>query len=200
MFSATGGDENPVLELCYYQGQYQLATIDALYSDGDRYKPVNIACKHFASELNSVKNVLVLGTGLGSAVQVFAKKGHYPNFTLVDHDATVLEWAKEILEPAEGQSIDMVCIDANEHISNESNKYDMLIVDIFKSRVVPEFVTTSEFLGKCKALLAPGGCFAMNYIQHKNADWDTIKKRIEEIFPNARIIKESINNIVVATV
>ena len=200
LYCETGGDENPVLELCYYKGQYQLATIDALYSDGDRYRPVIIACKHFAHELKAVNKVLVLGTGLGSAVQVFAKNGFYPNFTLVDHDETVLNWAEQLLEPKEDQSITTVCADAKQHVQNETNRYDMLLVDVFKSRIVPDFVTSEDFLTNCKRLINKGGCFTLNYIRHKNTNWDEIKRRIEKVFPNAQIIKESVNSIIVATV
>lgn len=200
LYFATGGQENPILELCYYRGQYQLATIDALYSDGDRYRPVNVVCKHFANKLANVNSVLLLGTGLGSAVQVFRKRGYNPNFRMIDHDETILSWAKQILKPIDTQTIDTVCTDAETFIDEDHDTYDMLIVDIFKSRVVPDFVTTTEYLEKCKTHIKSGGCFAMNYIKQKNTDWDGIKKRIEFVFPNAQFIQDGANYIILSTV
>ena len=61
---------NPVLELFYFQGRYMLGTPDAVYSDGDRYRPLVAAftAPGLKPHLGNVRNVLVLGTGLASAV------------------------------------------------------------------------------------------------------------------------------------
>src|ERR1044071_5243470 len=90
---------NPVLELYYYQGRYMLATKDAIYSDGEKYRPLVKAFELplLKSALGRVRNVLVLGTGLASAVHILNAKGFRPQFTLVEIDNLVLAWAREFL-------------------------------------------------------------------------------------------------------
>lgn len=90
---------NPVLELYRYRGRWQLATADALYSDGGQYRPLLAAFRTLKPQLPAVKNMLVLGTGLGSAVQILHEMGHHPACTLVELDEKVLQWALELSAP-----------------------------------------------------------------------------------------------------
>src|ERR1043165_7591420 len=131
---------NPVLELYYYQGRYILATKDAIYSDGEKYRPLVKAFEspRLQSALSHVRNVLVLGTGLASAVHILSAKGFHPQFTLVEIDALVLEWAQEFL-PANVQ-VQAVNEDAFTFIAKDIHSYDLVIVDIFFGRDVPERV------------------------------------------------------------
>lgn len=191
---------NSVLELCLSNGQFQLATHDALYSDGDRYRPLTIAFNHLGAVLYNIKDVLVLGTGLGSAAQILHSKGLNPAYTFVEYDATVLQWAMQTL-PADvvAKSIP-VCADALLFMNDHKQPYDMLVVDIFNSRVVPAFVTTEDFLKKCRRCIKPGGHFVLNYIILNNTDWAAVEQIIKSVFPNPTVLENGINRIIVATV
>ena len=103
LISKTATPENPLLELYVYRGRYQLATADALYSDGAAYTPLKIAFKHLKQELPAVKHALVLGTGLASAVHVMKQTGNSPDFTLVEYDSTILKLAMEYLPNYKGK-------------------------------------------------------------------------------------------------
>lgn len=192
-------DKNPLLELYYYRGRLQLATADALYSDGEHYRPLRIGFKQIKSFLPEIKNVLVLGTGLGSAVQVMDKLGYQPDFTMVDHDSTVLKWALEAL-PGYGGQITPVCADAAGYMADNTTQYDLLVVDIFNSRIVPAFVTTQEFQVLCRNSIRPGGKMIMNYIVQRNEDWAPMDKTLRKIFPRCHCIDDGLNRVVVATV
>lgn len=195
----TASDKNPLLELHYYRGRLQLATSDALYSDGEHYRPMRIGFRQIKAYLPEVKQVLVLGTGLGSAVQVMDKMGFHPYFTMVDHDSTVLQWALEAL-PGYGVQITPVCADAQEYMVNNSSKFDLIIIDIFNSRVVPGFVTTPSFLSLCHSAIRPGGKMIMNYIVQRNEDWAPVDNTIRKVFPRCHCIDDGLNRVVVATV
>jgi len=191
---------NSVLELCLSNGQFQLATHDALYSDGDRYRPLTIAFNHLGAALYNVKRVLVLGTGLGSAAQILYAKGYKPSYTFVEYDNTILQWAMQTL-PADvvAKSIP-ICADALLFINDYKQEHDILVVDIFNSRVVPAFVTTEDFLKKCRRCIKPGGHFVLNYIVLNNTDWTTVEQNIKSVFPNLTILENGINRIMIATV
>lgn len=194
------GTPPTVLEVYLYRGQWQLATLDALYSDGNRYRPVLIAYKELKQFLPAVKNVLLLGTGLGSAVKIMDKQGFQPRFTLVEIDKLVLKWAMEYLDTEGLKNINPVCDDAKVFINTGEEKYDLVIVDIFKGRVVPAFVTTLNFLQKCRSRLNSGGHFVMNYIINTPADWAPVQANLSEVFPGHKVIRNDINMIIIAGV
>lgn len=193
-------NENPLLELLYYRGRYQLATFDALYSDGNRYTPLRLALKKIRTELRGVKDVLVLGTGLGSAVQIMYNMGYSPRFTLVEHDSTVLKWAMELLPQLYPGQVTTICSDAKKYMSEHTAVHDLVIVDIFNSRLVPAFVTKEEFLTQCRGSIRPGGHFIFNYIIQNNEDWLPVDKTIRSVFPVCYCIDNGLNRIVIATV
>lgn len=191
--------ENPDLELLLYKGRWQLATNDAIYSDADKYTPILAAYKALEDKLPAVKKALVLGSGLGSAVQIMGGKGYSPDFTLVENDEQVLAWAKELM-PAYGGNVKMIKADAMFYMDIDKEKYDLLIVDVFKGREVPDFVTTRPFMENCRAHINEGGSFVLNYIIEEDQRWLKLKLILNEVFPGHEAIKEGINRIIVATV
>lgn len=195
---STGG-VNPLLELFLYKGQWQLATEDAIYSDGNRYRPLRLAFGKIKQHLPDVKNALFLGTGLGSGVSILTKMGFYPHIDLVEIDATILSWAKELLPQEVIPNLNFICADAQNFIQQNSRKYDLIVADIFMSREVPDFVTGSDFLTGCKDSLAEGGVFILNYIITQKENWETVHQRIHELFPHLNIYSLGLNKVWVAT-
>ncbi|NDC41773.1 MAG: hypothetical protein EBZ77_09520, partial [Chitinophagia bacterium] len=89
---------NPRLEVLLYHDRIQLATGDALYSDGKYYTPATEIAKYLDKDLPQFEQVLMLGVGLGSLVDVLAEKGCTPAFTLVEKDEVVLRLATNYLQ------------------------------------------------------------------------------------------------------
>ncbi|XZF13863.1 spermidine synthase [Chitinophagaceae bacterium MMS25-I14] len=191
---------NPVLDLYLYRGQWQLATADALYSDGDRYRPLVMAFKKIKDFLPQIKEVLVLGTGLGSAARILHKTGCIAKYTLVDIDAEVLKWALELMPSEIARDTTPVCADAAVFISGLTKTYDLLVLDIFISRVVPVFAVQEGFLEKCRRSINSGGHFIMNYIVNDEQQWKQLQDTCNKVFPGYRVIENGINRIMIATV
>ncbi len=190
--------DNPYLELVIYRNRLQLVTTDVLYSDGDKYIPAVVVSRHFKAELASFKNVLVLGTGLGSIVHVLHKKKARPAYTLVERDEVVLEWAMEVFDTTIGSAgIEPVCADAQEFLQSHKRKYDLLFIDVFNGRHVPSFVISDDFLKQCKDHLTAGGHLAMNYIVNDESEWGQLQKLFSDIFPGYKAISRSVNKILV---
>lgn len=192
-------EENPSLELFLFRGGYQLATPDAVYSDGKRYRPLVAAFKELEQELTRINKALLLGTGLGSAVQILENKGYYPEFVLVDKDSTILDWAKELLDSREQkQVIRTVCTDAAIFMQENQEQFDLIIVDIFNGRVVPDFVTQADFLKSCRRSMNPGGRLVLNYIISDEAEWNRVLSRFRTVFSNYDMVGFGINRIIIA--
>lgn len=194
------GEVNPYLEVLLYQGRVQLATEDALYSDGKTYAPAVLAEKELRSWLPKAREVLILGVGLGSLVEVLHRKGYRLRYTLVELDNTILKMAMEHLGDKQGITLDPFCENAEKFVAESESLFDLVFIDIFHGRVVPPFVTTTEFLTACKNRLAPGGRLVMNYIENDPTAWKGTMETFRVIFPGARIIYHNINRIFIAEV
>jgi len=191
------GAVNTSLQIYLYRNQLQLTTPDAFYSDGHRYRPAVDAVNHLKSFLPTVKDVLVLGTGLGSMVQVLRHKGFSPRFTLVEYDKTVLEWAIEFLAPLRA-NLEPVCMDAQLYMGRNTHKYDLIFVDVFNGRVVPAFVTSAQFLAQCRNSLAPGGRLILNYIINDPRQWDEVVAAFAILFPIHQVLEIQVNRILIS--
>jgi spermidine synthase len=189
------GETNIKLEIYLYCNQLQLGNDDILYSDGKRYRPAVVAVNELKPFLPTVKRVLVLGTGLGSIVRIVRRKGYDPQFTLVEMDKVILKWAVEFLEADCPSQIEPVCSDAKVFMGKNKAQYDLIFIDVFSGRIVPDFAVSTEFLTQCRNSLAPGGRLAFNYIINDNAKWGSLQRVFADVFPKHRVVEHQINRI-----
>jgi len=198
--ASTPGSRTKFLEFILYRNQWQLATEEALYSDGNRYQPFRIAFKNLPkSKLLAVSDCLILGTGLGSIVQILKEKYKLmPHFTLVEYDEQILEWALENLSALGVHNLDPQCINAAEFVTKDKRRYDMVCVDIFNGREVPSLFTEREFLVNSKRLLKPGGIWIMNYIVNDEVELYQYLSNVKSIFSNVDVIEKEQNRILIA--
>lgn len=193
-------EHNPHLELLLYKGRIQLATEDALYSDGNAYTPALAILKDLKAHLPKVKKVLLLGVGLGSTASMIRQRGYNPAFTLVELDEVILELAMERLSADPATKLEAVCANAEQFVATNTRQYDLIFIDIFNSRTVPPFVSTLSFLSNCRKALAEGGHVAFNYIINDHADWEHTQKNFASVFPKHHVISSDINRLFVGEV
>jgi predicted membrane-bound spermidine synthase len=194
------GTVNPVLELFLHRGEWQLTTNDAVYSDGTHYRPLTEAFRKTEKLLPRVKKVLILGSGLGSAIHILDKKGFYPSFTFIDKDEKVLELALALLKPSQKERVRVNCSDAATFIEENKEQYDLIIVDVFFGRVVPGFVSTEDFIKKCRRCLNSDGIFILNYMLNNQEDQQRFSFIQSQFPPDATVIDIGINKVLVAIV
>ena len=190
---------NPILDLYYYQGRWQLATADALYSDGIKYRPLLAGFSKIRESLKNVQSVLFLGTGLASGLHILHTWGFRPRSTIVDLDSVILKWAIELLPEGMAQHVTPVCADASEFFRNHHDVYDLVVVDVFIGRYVPGFVTSASFLAECRDHLNPGGHLIMNYMIDKKNDEQKAKAALEAAFKDVQELSFQLNRVFVAT-
>lgn len=197
----SSGSQNQFLEFILYRNQWQLATEEALYSDGNRYQPFRIAFKNMPKQkLSTVSECLVLGTGLGSIVQILWEKYKCKaRFSLVEYDEQILKWGLENLSAMGISNLQPYCENAAEFVKHDKGRYDLLCVDIFKGREVPSLFTEEEFLISSKRLLKPGGTWIMNYIINDEAELRQFLQNVRRIFVNLEIIEKEQNRILIAS-
>jgi spermidine synthase len=191
---------NPVLELFLFRGEWQLGTTEALYSSGTNYRPLVVGFDAIKEHLNRVKTVLVLGAGLGSAAAILFKMGYQPLTTLVDLDPVVIDWAKELMIPYLRDKVTYSVENAQTFIEANLQKFDLLVIDIFSSRQVPDFVSNLSFLSACRSALTYEGHIIANYMINSDEDWNVFLRNFMSIFPHARVTELGMNRVLIAKV
>lgn len=145
--------------------------------------------------LPALRNVLVLGGGLGSIVEIIRHKSYTPDITLVEQDNTVLKWAMELTMGDYKGKIVPVCMDARIFMEQNTTSYDLIFIDIFDDLVVPPFVFTREFLTFCKHSLYPNGHVAFNYIPTNERESERVQQVFAAVFPDHWMVKTDRNQV-----
>lgn len=193
------GKNESYLEVLLYQNRYQLATEDALYSDGDQYAPFRLGFKELSkSYLKNIKTCLVLGSGFGSVAQILHKRYNKSvRYTIVEINEVILNWASELLKKKKIHNVQENCTDAVNFVAQCHEKFDLICMDIFLGRKVPEQFLENDFLYSCKRLLAKNGCCIINYMMNGEGEWGIFRKNAEHVFKNVHIITKRENRILI---
>lgn len=145
------------------------------------------------------QNILVLGAGLGSAAYILGRMRIAVNTTFVDIDETVIDWAKELLPPHLSKHNHWICADAKKYVQEETVSYDIIVIDIFLDRIVPQFVSSNDFLSHCAQLLNyKSGKLILNYIVNNKNSWQETQTNIARLFTIEHIINLGLNQVVIA--
>jgi spermidine synthase len=188
---------DPHLELFVYCNRLQLGTFDALYSDGDKYTPAVAFVGAMKKYLPGVKNILVLGAGIGSILHLLHKKRFHPDITFVDIDGEVLQWNKECTPRGYKGKIDYEVADAQAFTASDNRKFDVIFIDVFFGKTVPDFVGSIRFLDSCKHLLKPDGTIGMNYIINNIENWEQAKENFFATYKNCKVLTKDQNKILI---
>lgn len=192
------GINGAALELVLNQNRIQLATGDVLYSDGDKYIPAIVVYQHLSKFLKTTNNVLVLGAGMCSMMQVMNANGCKPHYTLVEKDKLILKWAMEFAPEASEEWILPVCDDAAAYMQRNTTTYDFIFIDIFYGREVPDFVVSAEFLIQCRNALTKGGRLALNYIADDPQRWAEVETVFAALYQGYEVLGVNVNKILIS--
>lgn len=191
----TSSEINPSLEVYLTEGRTKLLSKNATYSYSDRYTVFREAFHQIAEDLHKVENALILGYGLGSIPYILKKAYNLlPKYTAVDIDPKVIELARKY---GFTQNVRFLTVDAMDFVEQDGGLYDLICVDIFIDREVPEKFTGPEFLYKLDGLLEDGGLLFFNRLAMTPA----LKKEAEnyfdgifnKIFPGGKMLKTPYN-------
>lgn len=147
------------LEIEWIDGKKVLNCRQVNYSYGGLQKALSYGLSQIS--LEGVSSALVMGMGGGSVVKTLRDEFQYvKDITAVELDPVVIEIAKTEFGIDKVKNFEIICSDAAEFIENTALSFDLIIVDLFIGRFVPE-----KFYAK--------------------AFWQNIEKKTN---PNARIV------------
>ena len=174
---------NPHLYVSLRNGRFQLCTDRAIYSYEDLYLNFSRAFQRIDFEKFPVRDVLVLGLGLGSVPIILEK--YYDSsfhFTCVEIDPHVIELAGRYALPKIQNGLQIVEGDALSFLESTDMTFDMAIMDIFIGDYVPEKFNGPEFLRLVRKSLRDDGIFLFNRLSQKKSDIRDSRAYLEDIF------------------
>ncbi len=101
---------------------------------------------------------LILGLGGGVVANMF--QSHAYDVTAVEFDERIITMSKRFFFL--NDSVKTICEDARYYINSSSDKYNLILFDIFKAEEQPSHVITRESLIKLKTMLDTNGVVLIN--------------------------------------
>ena len=187
----TESEHNPYLRVVLKRGQYQLLTANAIYSYGELYDNFSKAFEQIDLDRLAIKDVLILGFGLGSIPvmleTMFHKKYYY---TAVEIDPEILRLANSYVVPDIQSGIEFQLSDAYTFAEFSKEKFDMICMDVFLDDQVPTELENEDFLVNLKKMLNENGILLFNKLAFSKKD----KKNSKAFFENhfKRIFTEGV--------
>ncbi|MBI3559728.1 fused MFS/spermidine synthase [Candidatus Gottesmanbacteria bacterium] len=115
-----------------------------------------------------MNTILVLGMGGGTVIDLLAKRFPHASITSVDIDPTIILIAKQYFGIGKHLNVRLMHADARLFVKlciKKAQVFDIIVIDLFIGRDIPEFVGTSEFYQSVKQTLKPKGTVILNYLR-----------------------------------
>jgi spermidine synthase len=144
---------------------------------------------------HEVRSALILGLGAGTVARLLRERWPEVRIAGYELDPAVVRVATSFfnLDP----QISVHIADARQAFTG-SEKFDLVVVDIYLGTEFPEFAKGKEFINEVMMLLLPGGQASFNRIEmpQDHADVEQFEKNIKSIFPKVWKKKVGYNTII----
>jgi protein-L-isoaspartate O-methyltransferase len=152
------------LYIRYFLGKKVLDCKHTNYSFGGLQKVLKRALELLPFRPN-IQKILILGLGAGSVVETIRKQhSKTAHITGVELDATILQIAREEFGIEENPLTKLVEQDAVSFMANNTNAFDLIIIDLFIVDTIPEAALEGSFLHQLMKALSNGGLLIFNTI------------------------------------
>ncbi len=180
---------NDKLIVAIQDGKYVLNTQNANYSFGSLHRVFQKAFKIIRLKERNFSSCLLLGGGAGSIPSILYKElGLNISTTVVEIDKEVIRLGKKYFKLGDYPNLTIINEDAFVFVSNTTETYDLIAIDIFKDVMVPERFISLVFFDNIKKRLTPNGVVIFNFVSFDFETKQQIKK-IEQLLTT--VFKES---------
>lgn len=162
------------LEVTWNNGQLVLDSKNTNYSYGSLQRILRKGLKYIGFErIRGFKNILVLGVAGGSVIKTLSEEIEFKGqITGVEIDPAVIEIANTYFDLDKIQNLELVNDDAFEFVLKTKEKYDLIIIDIFKDTEMPNFLFEEFFINRINLLLNVNGFILFNTMTLYKKDKD----------------------------
>ena len=169
------------LRIILVDGKKMLNTDNANYSFGSLHRIMRFALKKV--ELDADENILLLGLGAGSVIDIVRNDFHLKNrLVAVDFDSVIIDVARKEFDLDSYENTEIVCADAYRYVQEEQGRYGLIIIDLFIDNKVPEKFFDNVFWGHISRILSRKGQIIFNTMIKTTSPelFDTLVKKVED--------------------
>ncbi len=144
-----------------------------------------------------INNCLILGLGCGNAAMIVSQKWPGTKITGVEIDPVVIEVGKKYFEMDKISNLIVIIGDALK-LRSVSEKWDLVLVDLYLGQDFPKEAESGEFIKGVKKILNKDGVVIFNRFnwgKYKKQAED-FKKELEKYFPQIQT-KKTISNLLI---
>ena len=157
-------DINRTLEVTWNNGKLVLDSKNTNYSYGSLQRALKKGLRFIGFDrIRKFENVLVLGVAGGSVIKTLVEEIKFQGkITGVELDRNVLDLANKYFKLNEIQNLELIHLDAFEFVLRTTQKYDLIIIDIFQDTIMPNFLFEDFFINHVNSLLNINGFILFN--------------------------------------
>jgi spermidine synthase len=158
---------------------------ESMYNPSDdRELPVDYTRYMTASLMyaKDVRSILEIGFGGGRTAWYLHRFLPNVSITSVELDPTVVDLAKKYFGIRDEPNFQVVNRDGRIFLSEQKDRYDIILIDAYRGPFVPFHLLTKEFYQIVRDHLADGGVVAQN-VEPSTMLFDSAVKTINAVFP-----------------
>jgi len=162
------------LEVTWNNGQLVLDSKNTNYSYGSLQRILKKGLSYIGFErICGFNNILVLGVAGGSVIKTLVDEIKFKgSITGVEIDPAVIEVANTFFGLDKIENLKLINDDAFEFVLKTKEKYDLIIIDIFRDTEMPNFLFEEFFINRVNFLLNMNGFILFNTMTLGKKDKD----------------------------
>lgn len=163
-------EKNGEMHLYLSAGEFKLTTQNTIYSFGKKYTSFGNAFQKL--EINSkpnLKEVLVLGWGMGSIANLLDENSTVQRILGVEYDKTLVEFYNQN-KSKYSFDVGVMEADAFNFVRSSQEKFDLVCSDIFIDHISPAFVVSEEYIKHLDRLLNKNGFALISKLNRTSTD------------------------------
>jgi spermidine synthase len=181
-----------------YLGQKKIIAGDLIQSGGIINDLWKVPLKKLITYNLNLKTILILGLGGGTVVKMLVKKFPDSQITAVEIDPEMIDIAQKYFGMDKIPKLNIIQADAFKWVRKtipSSDKFDLILVDLFAGKLVPKQLKTVQFYQDINNILNPNGiiiCNCLFYGDYKK-ETETIVRVIGKEFKDIELVRHLSN-------
>lgn len=170
------------LEVTWANGDLVMDSLNTNYSYGSLQRILKLGLKNIGfAKIKKMNHILILGVAGGSVVKTLVDDIEFKGkITGVEIDSEIIEIANQFFKLNEIPQLQIIIDDAFEFVLKTTEKYDLIVIDIFQDIKMPNFLFESYFMDRICFLLKSKGVVLFNTMLLNQAENIRNKKLISE--------------------
>lgn len=168
----TASSISNTIEVTLHNGELVIDAKSVNYSYGSLQRALRVGLKHIGFEsIQQMSNILVLGVAGGSVIKTLVDEiGYKGQIKGVEIDPEIIAVANTYFGLNKIPKLEIVIADAEEFVQQETQQYDLIIIDVFEDSNMPVFLFQKTFIDKTLNLLQPNGSILFNTLNSCSED------------------------------